>query len=67
MPDLPRYLATAATFVLLTAPGWAAGALELLRREDAPPAEVLCAAAQAPCAPPVHADGPVLVSASGLD
>ena len=49
MPDLPRYLATAATFVLLTAPGWAAGALELLRREDAPPADVLCAAAQAPC------------------
>jgi hypothetical protein len=63
MPDLSRHLATAATFVLLTAPAWAAGVLELLQREEAPPAEVLCAAAQAPCAPPVSVDGPVRVNA----
>ena len=62
MPELPRHLATVATFILLTAPAWAAGVLELLQKEEAPPAEVLCAAAQAPCAPPVHGDGPVMVS-----
>ena len=63
MPDLSCHLATAATFVLLTAPAWAAGVLELLHKEKVPPAEVLCAAAQAPCAPPVFVDGPAWVSA----
>jgi len=63
MPELPRHLATVATFILLTATAWAAGVLELLQREDAPPAEELCAAAQAPSAPPTSVDGPVWVSA----
>lgn len=62
MPDLSRHLATAATFVLLTAPAWAAGVLGLLQRENVAPAEVLCAATQAPCAPPTLMDGPVWVS-----
>lgn len=63
MSNLAHHAATAATFVLLTTPAWAAGVLELLDRAETPRDDILCASAQVPCAPPAAVGGPLLVSA----